>query len=220
MEVAIIVPTLGRPGVLGQLVENLRRTTPPVYRLCFVVDADDEATHSALASLVPAPEVLVLEHDGTYPVKVNAGARATGEPLLLPTADDVVFHPGWYESALPHFRQGLQVVGTSDLTPATRNGRHATMPILTRSYMEDPGAAYGEKGVVFHEGYHHNFVETELWQLACNREAAVFEPSSVIEHLHPSWGTAEVDETHRRGSLTGWKVDSALFEERLARWKS
>jgi glycosyltransferase involved in cell wall biosynthesis len=220
MEIAVIVPTLGRPDALGPLVENLRRTTPPAYRLCFVVDPDDEASHSALAALSPAPEVLVLEHGGTYPVKVNAGARATAEPLLLPTADDVVFHPGWYEAALSRFRKGAQVVGTSDLTPATEGGRHATMPIVTRSYVEDPGAAYGEKGVVFHEGYHHNFVETELWQLACHRGVAVFEPASVIEHRHPSWGTAEVDDTYRRGSLAGWGPDRALFEGRMAQWKS
>lgn len=220
MDVAIIVPTLGRPDALAPLVTNLREVTPPVYRLCFVVDPDDHDSHSALASLESAPEVLVLESGGAYPVKVNAGSRATGEPLLVPTADDVVFHLGWYEAMLPHFERGVQVVGTSDLTPATENGTHATMPILTRSYMEDPGAAYGEKGVVFHEGYHHNFVETELWQLACLREVAVFEPASVIEHRHPSWGTAEVDDTYRRGSLTGWERDRALFERRLGEWRS
>lgn len=220
MDVAIIVPTLGRPGALGPLVENLRRTTPPVYRLCFVVDPDDEASQVALANLELAPEVLVLQQGGTYPAKVNAGVRATDQPLLLPTADDVVFHPGWYEAASPHFESGVQVVGTSDLTPATRNGTHATMPILTRSYVEDPGAAYGEKGVVFHEGYHHNFVETELWQLACHRGVAVFEPGSVVEHRHPAWGTAEVDDTYRRGSLAGWGADRARFEGRLAQWRS
>jgi len=220
MNVAIIVPTLGRPEALGPLVENLRRTTPPVYRLCFVVDPDDEPTHSALASLKSAPEVLVLQEGGTYPVKINAGACATNEPLLLPTADDVVFHLGWYEASLPHFECGAQVVGTSDLTPATENGTHATMPIVTRSYVEDPGAAHGEKGVVFHEGYHHNFVETELWHLACHRGVAVFEQSAVIEHLHPSWGTAEVDDTYRRGSLSGWAPDRALFEGRKVEWTS
>lgn len=220
MDVAIIVPTLGRPQALGPLAAGLRGATPPVYRLCFVVDPDDEGTHSALASLATAPEVLVVEAGGTYPVKTNAGAKATTEPLLIPTADDVVFHPGWYEAAIPHFKRGAQVVGTSDLTPATKNGKHATMPILTRSYMKDPGAVHGEQGLVFHEGYHHNFVETELWQLACHRQVAVFEPRAVIEHRHPSWGTAEVDDTYRRGAMTGWDGDRALFEERMARWKS
>lgn len=220
MDVAIIVPTLGRPDSLAPLVASLRGATPAVYRLCLVVDPDDEATHTALASLSAAPEVFVVEAAGTYPAKTNAGAKATTEPLLVPTADDVVFHPGWYEAALPHFERGAQVVGTSDLTPATRNGKHTTMPILTRSYLEDPGAAYGETGVVFHEGYHHNFVETELWQLACHRGVAAFESRAVIEHRHPSWGTAEVDDTYRRGALTGWDADKALFEERLARWKS
>ncbi len=220
MNVTIIVPTLGRPDALGPLVANLRMTTPPVYRVCFVLDPADHASQQALARLAEAPEVTALHAPGTYPVKTNAAVAVTDEALVLPTADDVVFHCGWYEAALARFEAGAQVVGTSDLTPATRGGRHATMPLLTRSYLEDPGAAHGEQGVVFHPGYHHNFVETELWQLACHRGVAVFEPASVIEHRHPSWGTAEVDDTYRRGAMTGWDADRALFEQRMSQWKS
>lgn len=220
MKVSIIVPTLGRPDAIGRLVANLRDTTPPVYRLCFVVDPDDEASHQALSRLGPAPEVLVVDHGGSYPRKINAGAAATDEALILPTADDVIFHRNWYEVSLARFKRSVQVVGTYDLTPATVAGRHATMPIVTRRYVRDSGAAYGEKGVVFHAGYHHNFVETELWQLACSRGVAVFERGAVIEHRHPAWGTAEVDDTYRKGSMVGWDDDRALFERRCARWAS
>jgi glycosyltransferase involved in cell wall biosynthesis len=217
-DIAILIPTLGRPQVLAGLMANLRQTTRPRYRVCFVIDAGDAATQEAIAAMPPAGDFFSIVSNGTYPEKTNAGVRATDEDLVLPTADDVVFHSGWLEAALPHFAEGVDVVGTLDLTPATARGQHATMPIVQRSYIEDPGAAYGEPGVCFHEGYHHNFVETELWQLALHRGVAVFERGSVIEHLHPDWGSREADETDRQGHGQGWDRDKALFERRRAQW--
>lgn len=221
MNVAILVPTLGRPQALAPLLENIRATTPAGhYWVYFVIDHDDGASDEALARLGMAEDWCGLLCDGTYPAKTNAGYResSTDETLILPTADDVVFHKGWYEAALKHFDAGAQVVGTNDLTPATRGGRHATMPILTRSYIESQGAVWSEPGKVFHEGYHHSYVETEIWQLANHRGVAVFEPESIIEHRHPGWGTRELDETDRKGNMQGWDADKALFQKRRAEW--
>jgi glycosyl transferase family 2 len=218
VRVAIIVPTLGRSHALAPLLANLRETTPLVYRVCFVVDVDDLPTMRTIAGMPPANDFFVIPGGGSYPAKTNAGVAATDEDLVLPTADDVVFHDGWYETALKHFEAGAQVVGTNDLSPATAGGALATMPIVRRSYVEDPGAAYGEPGVLFHEGYHHNAVDRELWELAQHRGVAVFEPESIIEHRHPSWGTREVDETDRKGNLQHRGADTALFEHRQARW--
>lgn len=215
-EVAVLVPTLGRASVLQQLVENFDAVTPAGgAHLVFVADSQDGATQRVLGEL--GVEVVIC--DGTYPVKINAGYRATvGEPFILPTADDVRFRFDWLEQALDAFRPGIEVVGTNDLTPATADKRHATMPIVRRAYVEDPGAVWGEPGLIFHEGYHHSFVETELWQLAVHRGVVAFASDSVIEHLHPAWGTREVDDTDRKGNQVGWKADKALFRERRAAW--
>ena len=220
MTVAILIPTLGRADVLAPLVESFRVTTPPdFYRLYFVVDRDDAATHQSLAEFEGDPDVQVDVCDGTYPVKIYAGCwLSAGEDLVLPTADDIVPHLGWYEAALKHFEAGADVVGTNDLSPATREGRMVTMPIVRRSYTEDPGAAWDEHRSVFHRGYHHNFVDRELWELACHRGVAVFEPESVIEHRHHGWGTREADETDAKGNQQGWEQDKALFEKRKAQW--
>lgn len=220
MRIAVLVPTLGRAHALAALMANLRETTPPVYRVCFVVDTADSETRQAIEEMAPANDYFAVFRDGTYPVKTNAGLVATSEPLVLPTADDVVFHEGWYEAALKHFEAGADVVGTLDLTPATAKGKHATMPIVRRSYIADPGAVWGEPGKVFHEGYHHSWVETELWQLANHRGVAVFESGSVIEHRHPSWGSREADETDAKGNQQGWAEDKALFQKRRTEWTS
>lgn len=219
MKVAILIPTLGRTGALGPLLQNLRQVTEFRYRVYFVVDHEDLETRHTLETMQGFDFVTVVS-DGTFPEKSNAGYRASTEELVAPLADDVVFHPGWLEAVLPHFEAGWQVVGTYDRTPATEEGWHATMPIVRRSYIEDPGAVWGEPGKIFHEGFHHSFVETELWQLALHRDIAIFERESVIEHRHPEWGTREADATDAKGNGQNWEADEALFIRRKEQWSA
>lgn len=219
-EVGIVVPTLGRPHALERLLESIEASTPAdSFRVVFVIDVDDEPTRAKLYELWPRHPVFSwFAHDGTYPEKTNAGVRLCGEPLLFLTADDVVFRPRWFSAARARVREGVEVVGTVDLTPATVGRDHATMPLVTRDYITDPGAAFGEPGAAFHEGYHHNFCETELCRLAQHRGVWDFAEDSLVEHRHPSWGTAEMDDTYRRGAMTGWDDDATLFVEREALW--
>lgn len=217
-QVAIIVPTLGRAHKLAALAENIDRVTPEPYNLLFVVDRDDADSQRVIAKLTNAWMTI---RNGTYPEKINAGVKASVEPIVVLTNDDVVFHPEWYERAMKVFekRNDVMVVGPSDTTPATAEGTHATMPIVRRSYIEDPGAAYGEPGVALHEGYHHNWSETELWALANDRGVAKFVSSCVIEHRHPDWGTAAMDDTYERGARQHFDKDQLLFNERVAAWQ-
>jgi hypothetical protein len=218
VNVAILIPTLGRAPALAPLLQNLRQVTEFRYRVYFVVDHGDQEARHVLETM-PGFDFVTVLCDGTFPEKTNAGYRASTEELVAPLADDVVFHPGWLESVLPHFEAGWQVVGTYDTSPVTEDGGHVTMPILRRSYIEDPGAAWGEIGTVFFEGYHHSRCETELWHLALHRDLAIFEKASVIEHRHHCWGTREVDETDRKGNLQNVEADEALFHERKAGWE-
>lgn len=220
MKVAILIPTLGRANALAPLLQNLRQVTGPFYRVYFVVDPDDHKTRDVLDAMPQGFDFTSILYDGTYPQKTNAGYAATdGEELIAPLADDVVFHDGWLQAVLPHFEAGWQVVGTYDRSPVTEDGGHVTMPILRRSYIEDPGAVWGEPGKVFFEGYHHSRVETELWHLALHRDVAIYEKASVIEHVHPAWQKRPVDDTDRKGNLQNVDADEDLFHARKAEWE-
>ncbi len=222
MNVAILIPTLGRADVLPALLQNIREATPEgSYCVYFVLDSNDGESWEVCRRLSGGGgDVRLVRADGTYPVKVGAGAVASAEPLIAPLADDVVFHAGWYEAAVARFEDpAVQVVGTLDLTPATARAKNVTMPIVRRSYVDDPGAAYDEPGVLFHTGYHHNAVERELWQLAKHRGVAVFEPNSIIEHRHHSFGTREADDTDRKGNMANWDADLALYHRRERLWR-
>lgn len=221
MTIDILIPTLGRHDVLKPLLINLTRVTPQSeFRAIFVADEADTPTRDVLDEICGRGngDICVI-HDGTYPEKINAAYRFGRGDLVLPTADDVIFHDGWLEAALNALRDPtVKVLGTDDLSPATANRDHATMPILRRSYIEDPGAVWGETGTIFHGGYAHNFCETETWQLALHRGVTGWAEDCVIEHLHPAWGKRETDETDRRGNMQGWEEDQRLFEARRGEW--
>jgi glycosyltransferase involved in cell wall biosynthesis len=215
--IATVIPTLGRAHALPALVENIRETSP-LHTLLFVVDNDDTETLETLTEL----PVLIHSQDGTYPVKTNSGFDVTYEPFVLIAGDDAVFHEGWYEAAEKIFTSwpDIGVVGPYDMTPSTEEGHLATMPIVRRTYIENPGGAWGELGTVYWEGYHHNRTDTELWTLACHRGVAMHVRDCVIEHRHPLWGTAEVDDTYRKGGLAHIDEDAELFERRRLAWEA
>lgn len=213
---AIVIPSLNRASALEPLLDNIRETTPPdSCTPFFVLDHADWDSRDTVNDL----GCRYWLTDGTFPVKTNAGGRATTEPLILSAGDDVTFNAGWFDAVLEAFEdQSVQVAGGPDLTPMTRERDHVTMPIVRRSYLDDPGGAFGETGTIFHEGYHHNFSETELWQLACHRGVAKFVEGCVIVHHHPTFGTAEIDDTYRKGGLANSDQDRQTFERRKAAW--
>lgn len=216
--ITIVVPTLGRAHKLAAVARNIAAVTPAgAYRLVFVVDPDDDDSRAALVGLAGEPVTVLLEA-GRYPHKINAGAAATSTPWINCAGDDAVWTPGWLEAALKVQTPDVGVIGTRDLTPSSEDGTHSTQPIVRRAYVTDPGAAFGEPGRVMHEGYHHNFCETELCQLAQHRGAYVFAEDSVIEHHHPDWGTAEEDATYQKGARRHWQRDAQLFADRQAAW--
>lgn len=218
---SIIIPTLGRAHVLMPLADNIAQATPQGRcRTVWVLDHADKDSRTVLYDIRKThPDQYVVWCDGTCPVKTNAGWHEFPNEFVLPTADDVVFHDGWWEAAAAAFEDpGVHVVGTRDLSPLTTDGSHTTMPIIRGSYINDPGCVWREPGRIFHEGYHHGWIETEVWQLARARGVAKWVPESVIEHLHPDWGTRPLDTTDLKGNMVGKGDDYNLFERRRAEW--
>lgn len=191
-DVAVLVPMLGRPHRVTPLLESLRATSPDA-RVLFLVSPDDRDVHRAIDAehterlTIPGPS------PGDYARKINAGYRHTTEPLLFLAADDLLFHPGWFEAAVAELRPGVGVVGTNDLgSPRVMIGDHATHSLVTRAYCDEHGTI-DQPGSVLHEGYPHEFVDDEFVETAKRRNAWAFAADSHVEHLHPSWGKAPMD---------------------------
>jgi glycosyltransferase involved in cell wall biosynthesis len=220
-EIAVVVPTKGRSRKLFPLLWNIARTTPAgVFHVYFVVNQDDELSlHTVQAMRGPVTLVTTDKHG--YPKAVNVGVAASDEPLVAIVNDDVQFHYGWWDALRMVLTPNVSVVAPNDLSPHTENGDACTQPIVRRDYINLHGGSWGEPGKAMHEEYIHNFSETELWQLACFRGVAAFARNCVIEHVHPNWGKAEVDDTYTNGSMRpgGWEHDHELFLQRVAQWQ-
>jgi glycosyltransferase involved in cell wall biosynthesis len=218
-DVVVIVPVLRRPHRVGPLLDSITAATDDgAWRMLFVASPEDEAEQQAVKA--EGGDLLVIDQPnapGDWARKINAGYRATTEPLMLLGGDDMDFHPGWLEAAKAAMCQTTGVVGTNDL----HNGRviagdHSTHPIVARWYVDRYGTA-DEAGKVVHEGYAHNWPDTELVETAKRRGAWAFARDSVVEHFHPLWGNAEMDEVYVLGR-SRFDDDRRLFQQRRTLW--
>lgn len=210
MHLVILVPVLRRPHRVVPLLDSIEAATPEPHRVLFICDPDDEPEKAAVDNAHGGQRIEVA---GNYAKKINVGADVTSEPLLFLGADDLDFHPGWFEAASSRLEGRVAVVGTNDLgNPRVMAGKTATHSLVTRAYVE----AYGtvdERGKVLHEGYQHNFCDSEFVETAKRRRAWAFASDSTVEHLHPHWSKGEDDEVYRKGQA-GFEVDRQLFHRR------
>ena len=222
-EIDIIVPVLGRPQNARPFMDSLVASEPGDVRVVAVTSPWDSATHHAWSALGRGA-LMCPARPGSFAQKVNAahnalGAMVTGEqaPWLLLVGDDVQFHPGWHQTLRPLMAdQRWSVIGTNDLgTDTVQAGEHATHMLIRRSYVDTVGASWDGPGVVCHEGYRHNYVDSEIIHAARQRGTWVGCRESVIEHMHPMFGRGRDDATYQIGR-DSVDADRDLFVARYA----
>lgn len=217
---AILVPVLRRPQNVRPTIERFAEATPEPHRILFLATAGDSAEideiRSAGADVVEVPP----NRRGDYARKINTGYRETLEPFLFLGADDLAPRPGWLSAALARFEDpSIGVVGTQDLGNArVIAGLHATHSVVRRTYVDQYGTI-DERGKVLHEGYPHEFVDDEFVATAQHRGAFVFEPTSIVEHLHPLWGKAPTDDLYNAHAAR-MRAGRTLFARRRRLWRS
>lgn len=218
-DLVIIIPIRARAHRVRPVLESAQTGTPGA-RVLFCVNEVDKAVRAEIRA-AGAEELVVCPRPlpGDYARKVNAAVRATTEPLLFTGADDLVFHPGWFDAAVAKLTPGVGVVGTNDLGSArVMAGKHGTHFLLTRTYVEQYGTI-DEPGKVFHEGYWHEFVDDELVATAIHRGAWAHAADSHVEHLHPNWGKAPSDRLYSE-QPTRMRQGRRIFDQRRLLWTS
>ena len=215
-ETAVIVPVLGRPQNASPFMLSLAASGTDLAKVYAVADHSDQDTAQAWADA--GAEVILYPDEGkpgTFAEKVNYAYKLTREPWLFLVGDDVRFQQGWLDHAQQASRDGAHVIGTNDLhNPRVVAGEHATHLLVRRAYVDERGASLDGPGVVLHEGYGHWFCDDEAVTVAKDREVWAFAPGAKVEHLHPLWGLAEMDDTYRIGADRA-DADRALFESRF-----
>jgi hypothetical protein len=210
--VAILVPVLGRPHRVEPLLESIARATPSPHCVLFICDPHDRPEQDAIAKAGG----WMISPGGNYASKINAGVRATSEPLIFTGADDLDFHHGWLQHAASLMTGPTGVVGTNDLCNGrVIAGEHSTHSLVARWYAEL--GTIDEPGKLLHEGYPHEFVDDEFVQTAQHRGAYAHAHTSIVEHLHPSVGKAPTDALYDRQRLR-MRQGRRVFMQRRPLW--
>jgi len=155
---------------------------------------------------------------GNFAKKTNLAYRESEEPWIFCGADDLLFEPGWDEAALQVAEQHRAgVTGTNDTANAlVKKGLHATHSLIRRSYIEEQGGTFDGTGEIYSETYDHQWTDSELVETAKLRRQWAFARDSLVRHLHPHWGTAEMDWVYEKGQRAT-KEDFALYVQRIRR---
>lgn len=92
VDFAVIIPTPGRPSLLVQALESLRRQTHPASEIVVVLDGPDEPTRLALRDYDGFVSIIEQEHAGTATAR-NTGIAATTSRWITFLDDDDLWHP-------------------------------------------------------------------------------------------------------------------------------
>jgi hypothetical protein len=208
----VLIPVLGRPHRAEPVASSIRATCDA--RIMFLVSPTDQEEYIACRDT--GEFVMTVGWDpgpGDFARKINLGFKISSEPLIFLGADDLDFQPGWLDYARSFY---AGVIGTDDqANPLVKRGKHATHSLVRRSYIEQHGGTFLDgPGIVYHEGYDHQYVDTELVEAAKARGEWAFSRLSVVRHLHPMYDKSqEMDDTYRK-ALAEAKHDQALYRER------
>lgn len=213
----ILVPVLGRPRNAAPLVESIRESTIfTAHRVTFICSPSDREQLEAAGKV--AEDVLIARWEpgpADFAKKVNWAIRETRFPWLMLAADDLRFEEGWAEAALAVAEQtGKRVIATNDkANPEVMRGRHATHPLVARSYIEEYGTIDGEG--FYCEAYDHQCVDVEATETAIMRGEFAFAANSVVRHLHPIYNShVPMDDTYRKALENGSRDRDLMLSRR------
>lgn len=217
-DLVIVVPMLGRAHRVAPLLESIDSTVPQA-RVLFALSPHDHEVRRAVQAAGRQYITVAHQPRGDYARKINTGFRHTHEPLIFCAADDLLFHPGWYEAACAHLKPGIGVVGTNDLgSPRVIRGEHSTHSLVVRDYINEFGGTADRPGEVLHEGYVHEYVDDELVGVAKARSAWAFAADSHVEHRHPNWCPDVPQDALYRDQGRRMARSRSLFKRRSRMW--
>lgn len=220
--IAVLVPVLGRAQQIRPVFESITTATASEHRVVFIC-SPSIADPEAFAACMEIKEATVLSAPwapgrSDYAMKLEFGYDNTDEPWLFQGATDLVFYAGWDTAALAVARQtGAGVIGTNDLgNPLVKRGRHSTHSLISRDYIERFNGTADNSGKIFSTAYDHQWTDNEFVETATMRRQFAFARRSVVEHLHPHWGKADMDDTYEKAHRAT-SEDQKLFMRRRAR---
>lgn len=196
---SIIIPSKGRPAQLEKCIDEFVRTTTG-HDIEIIVVTPDEVT------LKPrwAGQVKIYSADMDAVSGWNYGARfASGDALML-GADDLLPASGWLDAVKADYKSGY--VGLPD--GHTDTTKYCTHYIISREYAK---AHMG--GVLAIPWYQSWWLDVEAADRARRARMYHVAHGALVEHTHPTWGTAPDDDTYKLGEARR-DADAEMYRRR------
>jgi len=207
----VIVPSRGRPDRAAAMVRSATETAQGEVRIVVAVDPDDEQLaeyRRVIADLVVLPERLGYSRT----LNLLAYQEWDREDILGAFGDDVLFRThGWDHKV----RKALATPGIAFGDDLAHHESHPTAV-----WMSTPVAkALGWLAI---PDCHHQYVDNAWAEVGRALGILRYLPDVVVEHMHPAYQKAELDDTYRSVySLPQASIDHANFlawkETRLAK---
>ena len=211
----ILVPMLGRPHRVGPLLDSIDQSTPAAT-VVFLLSHSDRTVRRTVEQAGRAFYEVGYRPVGDYARKINYGVRVTSGPWLFTAADDLRFHPGWFEAALAMAQSDVGVIGTNDLgNPRVLAGDHATHFLVARWYTEL--GTMDRPGELMCTDYPHEFVDDEFVETAKRRGMWAMALNAHVEHLHPNWGKARTDALYQQQPAR-MRMGQSIYRRRMRLW--
>jgi hypothetical protein len=193
MDLAIIVPTRGRPDAARELAQVFADTTTGHSAIVFVVDQTDPKLEEYHEKVPPFADLIVRDTNGMVPaLNTVAGWLADdgGVFAIGFMGDD--HRPrttGWDEAYLEALRElGTGIVYGNDLF---QGANLPTQCAMTSNIIR-------KLGFMAPPNLQHLYVDNFWRDLGNECGMLRYLPDVVVEHMHPFAGKAEMDEGYRR----------------------
>lgn len=188
-KISILVPTRGRPENVKRLLDSLKATSFRMPEVVLYVDDDDESYSFLYEDDVPNVKIVRGPRIKLSECWNKCAAAASGE-ILMHGGDDIVFKTnGWDEMVAKCFEahsDKLLFVHGNDGHWKEKFGTHG---FLHRKWIE-------AVGYFVPPYFSSDFNDTWLNEVANELARRIYLPF-LTEHMHPLWGKADWDQTHK-----------------------
>ena len=183
------MPSRGRPLQLSRMIESALQTSNAPESIEFIVYADsDDSSMKNFSQLntriIFGPKMSISRMTNT------CYKNATGD-ILMYAADDIVFRTDSWDTkiieAVKSANSDYLLVHGDDL--GQKSKKIATHGFVSRKFADC-------LGYLLPPYFYADFCDTWLTSIANHSKSRIELKDLIIEHLHPSWGKANIDETY------------------------
>lgn len=143
--VTILMPVLDRVEGMEKVIKSANKNTKDPYIIMIKSPGREAVTveMQRLFKLYDNIEWRTLDatcQPGDYARKINLALEWVFTEWFLTGADDIKFHPSWFENAMRVVTPNTQVIGTNDLgNLRTVQGEHSTHTLVNTKYARERG---------------------------------------------------------------------------------